>query len=371
MMRILYILIATMLLCSCRGGSSSCEGTVKGDTLTAEASLLTIVDCNDYTIADIINPWDTTQLLARYILIDRHSPTPAGIPKGIVVKVPLQSSVVYSSVHARAIEELGASEAITGVCDAQYYKLPFVVDRLRQGKIADCGNSTAPSVERIVELSPEAILTSPFQNAGHGAIEQLHIPIIECADYMENTPLARAEWIKLLGELYGNRVAADSVYTSVAARYRQLAQSVAFVSTRPMVISEMLTDGVWYVPGGRSYAARLFADAGAAYPWSDNNSTGSLQLDFSAVYDRAHDADFWLIKTFGNNLTLSELKTANPLNARIKAFADKGVFAANTSACDLFEDFPFHPELLLHEYINIFHPGVLPDSTLRYFRRLE
>ena len=370
-MRIFYFLIATMLFYSCSGGSSSDNTSIKGDTLTVEASLLTIVDCQDYTIADIRNPWDTTHLLARYILVDRNTPTPGSLPKGTIVRVPLVSSVVYSSVHAGVIEEIGASDAITGVCDAQYYKLPSIVDQLQQGKIADCGNSTAPSIERIVELSPEAILTSPFQNAGHGAIEQLHIPIIECADYMETTPLARAEWIKLLGELYGNRTAADSIYTSVANQYRQLAQSVASVSTRPMVISEMLTDGVWYVPGGRSYAAQLFADAGASYPWSDNNSTGSLQLDFSAVYDRAHDADFWLIKTFGNDLTLSELQTANPLNARIKAFANKGVFAANTSTCSLFEDFPFHPERLLHEYINIFHPGVLSDSTLHYFHRVE
>lgn len=371
MARLLYVLIAAMLFCSCGGNKSSNNIVVNGDTLTVEASLLTIVDCRDYTIADIANPWDSTQLLARYILVDRHTPTPSNLPNGTIVRVPLQSSVVYSSVHAGVIDEIGASEAITGVCDAQYYKLPTIVGRLKQGGITDCGNSTAPSIERIVELSPEAILVSPFQNAGHGAIEQLHIPIIECADYMEATPLARAEWIKLFGELYGNRLAADSIYRHVASQYSQLARTAASVSTRPTVISEMLTDGVWYVPGGGSYAARLFADAGAYYPWSDNNSTGSLQLDFSAVYDRAHDADFWLIKTFGNNLTLSDLKTANPLNARIKAFANKGVFAANTSTCSLYEDFPFHPERLLREYINIFHPGVLPDGTLHYFCRVE
>ena len=370
-MRILYILIATMLFCSCRGISSSDKASITGDTLTIESSLLTIVDCQNYTVADIINPWDTTQLLARYILVDRNMPMPTNLPEGIIVKVPLQSSIVYSSVHAGAIAEIGSENSITGICDAQYYKLPAIVARLQQGSIIDCGNSTSPSIERIVELSPEAILISPFQNAGHGAIEQLHIPIIECADYMETTPLARAEWIKLFGELYDKRSAADSIYHHVVSLYHKLAQMATSATTRPTVISEMLTDGVWYVPGGRSYAARLFFDAGAAYPWSDDTSSGSLQLDFSAVYERAHNADIWLIRTFGNDLSLYDLKSANPLNSRIKAFDTGGVFAANTSTCNLYEEFPFHPERLLNEYINIFHPGMLPDSTLRYFRRLE
>lgn len=371
MNRTLCILFTALLFCSCSGGKSSDNATISGDTLTVETSLLTIVDCGEYTIADVVNPWDTTQLLGKYILIDRNAPQPDNLPEGTIVKVPVRSSIVYSSVHAGAIEEIGAIDAITGVCDAQYYKMPAIVDRLKSGKIMDAGNSMSPSVERIVELSPEAILASPFQNAGHGAIEQLHIPIIECADYMETTPLARAEWIKLFGELYGNRAAADSIYRSVASRYRDLAQSALSVSEKPTVVSEMIIDGVWYVPGGRSYAARLFADAGADYPWSDDSSTGSLQLDFSAVYDRAHDADIWLIKTYGINLTLADLKASYSLNARMKAFSTGGVYASNTATASLFEDFPFHPDLLLKEYINIFHPGLLPDSTLRYFQRVE
>lgn len=371
MIRYLSIIAATLLCCSCASRSASSSDVTSGDTLTIEASLLTIVDCGDYTIADVTNPWDTTQRLARYILIDRNVTASPVIPEGIVVRVPVQSSVVYSSVHAGAIEELGAISAITGVCDAQYYKMPSIVRGLQSGAILDIGASMSPSVEQIVELSPEAILTSPFQNAGHGAIEQLAIPIIECADYMETTPLARAEWIRLLGELYGCRAEADSIYRIVADRYSSLA-SMAQVSTdKPMVISEMLIDGVWYVPGGRSYAARLFADAGAAYPWSSDTSTGSLQLDFSAVYDRAHNADIWLIKTFGTDLTLGDLQKSYPLNARMRAFSNGGVYSSNTSATNLYEEFPFHPDLLLREYINIFHPGLLPDGTLRYFRRVE
>ncbi len=355
-----------------RNNNKSVNAEITGDTLTHESSLLSIVDCGEYTVADVVNPWDTATLLQRYVLIPRgKNVNKQSLPHGTVVEVPLSSSLVYSSVHSSVIKEIGSIDAVTGVCDAGYYKIPEIVAGIASGTIVDAGSSMSPSVEKIVSLDPDAILTSPFQNAGHGAIGQLGIPIVECADYMETTPLGRAEWIKLFGELYGCRAVADSIYRSVAGRYEELKQSVESIESSPMVISEMVLDGVWYMPGGHSYMARLFKDAGTSYPWNDDTSTGSLQLDFATVYERAHDADFWLIKTFGNDLTLKELQSSYPLHARMSAFGNGGVYACNTSSTTFFEDFPFHPDILLREYINIFHPGTITDSTLIYFKQVK
>lgn len=357
----------------CRSTGSGTDGAgFQGDTLTCEASLLTIVDCGDYTIAEMTNPWDTTSLLQRYLLVPRDKDIPAPMPDGTVVKVPLLSSLVYSSVHASAIKEVGAIGAVTGVCDAGYYKIPEITDGIASGRVTDAGSSMSPSIEKILEFEPEAILVSPFQNAGHGAIAQTGIPIIECADYMETSPLGRAEWIKLFGLLYGNIHAADSIYADVAKKYNAITADVAGADSRPTVISEMVTDGVWYMPGGRSYMAQLFRDAGADYPWSGDVSTGSLQLDFATVYDRAGEADIWLIKTFGRDLTLDELRSSYPLHARMAAFSKGGVYSCNTSSTSFFEDFPFHPELLLEEYVRIFHPEIWDDdSGLKYFRHVK
>ncbi len=356
--------------CGRTAGNASPFDVGVGDTLTCEASLLTIVDCGEYTLVDVKNPWDTASLLQRYILITEKAAV-TGYPDGVVVNVPLRSSLVYSSVHTAAIKEMGAVGAVTGVCDASYYKIPEILSGLSDGTVTDVGSSMSPSVEKIVAFSPDAILTSPFRNAGHGAIAQLGIPVIECADYMETSPLGRAEWIKLLGELYGKRDVADSIYNAVVARYNEIREFASTLDSSPVVISEMVTDGVWYMPGGGSYMARLFKDAGAVYPWADDSSSGSLQLDFATVYDRAGDADVWLIKTFGRDLTLDELRSVYPLNARMEAFSNGGVYACNTSATSLFEDFPFHPDMLLEEYVWIFHPELVADTALRYFRRVR
>lgn len=355
---------------SCTGSKSSNANISDGDTITNESELLTIIDMDNYTIVDITNPWQKGALLQRFILIDRNNDI-YDVPKGIIVKTPLKSSLVYSSVHAGAIKEMGAISAVTAVCDAEYYKIPEIAEGLKSGKIIDAGSSMSPSIERILEHQPEAILTSPFQNAGHGAIEQLGIPIIECADYMESTPLGRAEWIKLLGELYGCRDKANKIYSQVCDNYNTLTTKASAIKTRPSVISEMVTDGVWYLPGGRSYMARIFNDAGAHYPWNDDQSTGSLQLDFATVYDRAHNADFWFIKTFNRDLTLDELKSIYPPHSHMNAFSNGGVYSCNTATSSLFEDFPFHPDKLLQDFINIIHPELSQDTTTIYYKQVK
>lgn len=181
----------------------------------------------------------------------------------------------------------------------------------------------------------------------------------------------RAEWIRLIGELYGNRASADSIYEAVCDRYRKLAQRTNSISHSPSVVTQMVNSGVWYVPGGNSYQARMLADAGALYPWRDDASAGSLPLDFAAVFDKAHDADYWLTSTYGSNLTLDEMKRTYPLNAKMKAFSTGGVYNVNTAESAFYDEFPFHPDLLLSDYINIFHPGLLDNQALRYYRQVQ
>lgn len=359
---IVLFFVATILV-ACNGGSST-QGEVEGDTLTMEADLLTIVDCHGYTIVDVENPWKKGALLKRYAIVHRDSVIPEDLPADAeMVRVPMTSALVYSSVHAGAFQELGCVDAVTGIVDAEYYKIPEIVEGVKEGKVVDVGNSMAPTIEKIVELSPQAILTSPFQNAGHGAIEKLGIPIIECADYMETTPLGRAEWIKLLGELLCKRREATDIYNNVVNEYNALVAKTKDVKENPIVISEMLIDGVWFLPGGASYMAQMFADAGASYPWSDDKSTGSLQLDFSTVYDKAYNADYWIIKSHEPNFSLANLESKYPLNKKFEAFSKGGVYVINTVESSFFEDFPFHPERLLREYIILFHPEVLDDNT--------
>lgn len=359
------LLLCLVILLGCAGGNSR-EGFNPEDNIFEEAVFIRGSQ-RDSSTADIsiINPWDSTKILANYRLLNPEAEMTEAPAGTVTLQLPLRRLIVYSSIHAALLAELGYADAIVGVADAKYIKTPEIVQRLNDGRITDIGSSMEPSLEKIIALKPNALLISPFQNAGHGAIDKAGIPVIECADYMETTPLGRAEWSKFYAMLVqGLSPSNGLLFTGVKERYDSLARKGATFTDKPKVITELPEQGIWTMPGGNSYAARLLMDAGADYPFAENSSTGSIRMNYETVFDRARDADFWLIKTFGPPLTHSDLLQLHPFNSRFKAFTTDGIYAANTAQCNLFEEFPFHPDLLLADYIAIFHHTGTPT---RYF----
>lgn len=342
----LVALVVALAFVGCRRGHERTFEAVEGDTITGHAKWLTMVEGDDSIIAYIKSPWRADAQPARLAFAKDKT---------------MQRAVVYSSVYANAIKELGAISAVKGVADAQYFKIPEIKEGLKSGTVVDVGNSQNPSVEAIVALRPEAIIVSPYQNSDFSALHRLGVPVVEMMDYMEDTPLGRAEWIKLLGVMCGKRQLADTIFKQVEANYNALVDKASKTESRPMVISETPYGGVWYVPGGHSYMARLYADAAATYPWADTKDEGSIPLNFEAVFSRASQADVWLLKTIGTT-SLSALRADNPLLQRFKTFTAGKVWAVDTEATDFYETFPFHPDKLLWDYIAVFHPetGLAP-----------
>ena len=363
--RLVLLIVLALVVVSCVENREDCVGTMK------YAQGLSVFEYKDYTKVVVGDPWNKGQVLGTYILADRDGELPDTLPEGVVVRVPLESVVVYSDVHARIIDELGAVDAVKGVCDSKYFKTEKIRFGLLSGTVTDCGASMSPNVERVVSAAPEAIMLSPYQNAGYGAVENLGIPILKMSDYMEQTPLGRAEWIKFIGLLFGKKAVADSIFSATERNYSALKTMAGAVPERPEVISETMTNGVWYVPGGASYKAVMYADAGGFYPWSDDASQGSLALDFPQVLEKAQDADIWLVTTYGTELTANDFLKIYEHNDRFDAFKNHGVYYVNSAEAGMFEETPFHPDLLLKEYIKLFHPELLPDYSLKYYKQMK
>ena len=369
-----YIVTWVLLLSACGGGSKTSSLQAEGDTVRMKySSLLQIVKHADYTVVTIRNPWDTLKVLHTYLLADREKPLPEHLPEGTVVRTPLQKSVIYSSVHCSLWSELDELKGIGGVCGLEYIKLPQIQEGCRNGSIINVGNSMNPDIECIIDLRPDAILLSPFENSGgYGRVGKLNIPIIECADYMETSALGRAEWMRLYGLLLGKEAQADSLFAGIEKEYLTLTQQVKSQNLkRPTVISEMKNSSAWYIPGGNSTMGRLYQDAGADYVFASLSNSGSVPLAFETVFDRGGNADIWLIKyNQPQDKTYSELERDYAPYARFKAFQDRKVYGCNTNHVPFYEESPFHPELLLKDLIKIFHPELLPDYDLKYFSNL-
>ena len=171
---------------------------------------------------------------------------------------------------------------------------------------------------------------------------------------------------------YGKEVEADSIFTEVEKNYTELRDKIGVLSSAPVVISELKSGSAWYMPGGKSYMARFFKDAGAAYPWSDNTETGSIPLSFETVFNRAGEADIWLIKSFHvSELSYRTLQKEYAPYARFKAFREKKIYGCDSSRCNYYEETPFRPDLLLQELAALFHPGLFPDYRFRYYQPLS
>ena len=213
--------VTVLLLSACSGKNSTASGSAQGDTIPLHYSAnLSLIDYEDYIVAQLRNPWDTAKILHTYVLVDKKQPLPHELPQGTLVRTPLSKAVIYSSVHCSLLKDFGDLNSIGGVCDLKYIKLPEIEEGCRNGTIADVGDGMNPNIEKIIDLHPDAILLSPFENSGgYGRVEKLNVPIIECADYMETSSLGRAEWMRFYGLLFGKKTEADAMCASIERNY--------------------------------------------------------------------------------------------------------------------------------------------------------
>lgn len=367
-MRVVYwalFALTALTGCNITGDSQKSEGE---PIAMNYATLLHLYDCGSYVTAEITNPWDTTKLLHRYVLVPSNAEMPGNLPKATVVRTPVTHAVMFSGIHCALICEMGKGKSITGALDVQFISIPQILAGLRDGTITDLGDSKSPNIEKLADIKSDALLVSPFENSGgYGAVEKLKVPIIECADYMETSALGRAEWIKFYGMLFGCENEAKELFSSIEQNYNSLKAQVANVESKPSVLVDMRMSNTWYVPGGESTIAHMISDAGGNYIFADTEQSGSIPLSFESVYEKGENADIWIIKYYHpQDYTYTTLKDEFTPYSSIKAFKEKKIWGCNTAYSNYFEEVTYHPELALRNFIAIFHPEVLSDGDKYY-----
>ena len=353
-----------MVLLACGGGGN---GAADGEKAVMRyAQYLSITGCDGYSVAEITNPWDTGNAI------------PADLPQGTLIRTPIDRIIVYSSVHASIIDALGETDRITGVCEPEYMTCKAVLDGVAGGRITDCGSSVSPSVERIADAGGQVIIASPFQNSNYGAAGKLGIPIIEAADYMENLPLGRTEWIRLFGLLLGCPDRADSLFIEAETEYNCIRDTVSRHiednggdSHRPTLLAERKYGASWDVPGGGSYMARMYSDAGADYIFSGNTSAANVNMSFESVLSKGIDADIWVLKYWSPQpMTYASLEAEYRLYSEFRAFRQQHIFGCNTYSSTYYDDIVLHPAWILEDLAAVFHPDLFPGREPRYFKPL-
>ena len=362
------LFILTLTACGTRNRESQ-DKQKSADDIIGLASLLSIEEKEGYDLVSIKTSSDD-KTPAMYALISDASLVLKDLPAGTQkISVPINSAVIDSEVYASLLDELDAGNVIKGMFDVAFISSQSLGERAKDGEIADVGSPSHPNSEKIIALSPDVITISYFSGMDAKNIDKMGVPVLKMADLNESTPLGRAEWVKLFGRLVGRKEKADSIFEAVKTNYESLKQQASDLKERPKVLTEQVYEGVWYVSGGASYQARLIKDAGGEYFMESDNQTGSLNLSVEQVLEHGNDADIWLIKVFDENLTKESLAAKDKRYAQFKPFKTGNIYFSDTSANSLFRDFPFHPDLLLQEYIRIFSPDK-EKSDLVYFKKI-
>ncbi len=354
---------------SCQGGFQASSVEESGIEMKY-ATMISLKEGDGYTAAEFKNPWDSTKILHRYVLVPKDAEMPANLPEGDIIRTPISNMLCYVSVHSSLFNELGALDAIGAVGDSKYMYIDKLQEDIKSGKVKECGASKAINVEQIIDVAPDAVIISAMEdNASYAKLLNVGIPVIECADYMETGPLERAEWMRFYGMLVGKREKADSIFSQIETEYNALKEKVKNLPNKPTVLDGKKLNSAWYVAGNKSTTGQLITDAGGKYIFTDETSNGSVPYSPEVVLDRGIDADIWMLKYYKDDkLTLKDIENDWFGYSKLKAFKDKRIYAVNLDKTDFYMVTPFHPEVLLREYVSFFHPEVMPEGyTTKYY----
>lgn len=304
-------------------------------------------------LISVRNPWDTTAWLGQYM-----------------VNQPFERVVCYSSTQWSVFDKLGEIERVKGILEGRYVTDSTMRALLDTGSVQDVGTEAQVNSERLIALQPDIILYTPYSGGGDVPQHVSTMPntiMFPFADYLETEPLGRAEWIRVVGILCGRKEEADAWFDQIECRYLSLKTLCDSVEERPTVFSDLPFNGQWYVAGGKSYIAQLFADAGADYLWADNDKTGSVPLDFEPILAKAQHADFWRVSNSALQvMTYATLERESNLYALFDAFNQHQMLVCDVVQTGYFERSAMEPDVLLADFIYFFHPELLKGEWEGY-----
>lgn len=373
---VLFCLSITYVLFSCTDNPQNAKinSSLNNDNLMEYTSYIDVTNYKSGYYVNVSCPWNDKSLGEFYLYPDTLE-LPNELENKIVIRTPVKSVIAYSSTQWSVFLELDEIERVKGILESNYTDNVVIKRLLAEKKIEDVGIETSLKTEIAINLHPDVILYTPYSTVPKTEIGDLTGAVMfPFADYLENHPLGRAEWLKLIGYLTCREKDTDKWFNDIVTRYESLKNICQNVEKRPTVFSDLPFEGQWYLPGGASYIAQIFHDAGADYIWKDNNSTASLPVDAETVLSKARDADFWRIMNSTNTkYSYERLAVENELYTYFKAYKNRNILVCDIRESRYFEKSEYEPDILLKDFVYAFHPEMLEneDYIPKYFYRLK
>lgn len=379
----LFLVFVSYFFVTCQSGSQEEKNTKtnfagRSVLIPKYAKLFRIDYFEGYKVLTLRKPMLDSNDSSQFVLLKRGKPIPPNFSPDQVIEIPIQNLTVLSTTHIALADMVGEMESLTGVADAEYVTTPSALERIAAGKIKNISTGNSMNNELIVSLKPDMVMASGLSSmAGlrnYQTLIDAKVKVVFNSEWMEETPLGRAEWIKFMAAFYDKENQADSIFDQIEQKYLEISQIAKQIQPRPSVLLNMPYKSVWYVPGGNTYVAKLMSDAGFEYFWKTDTSKVSLPLAFEAVVPVALQAEYWLMP--GTAESKTELLEKDSRFGEFPASRKGLIFNNNRKVNeqggnDYWASASLNPHLVLADLVKIIRPDLLPKHEMVYFKKIE
>lgn len=367
-----FVAFSLFVSCESKKTKSSYE---QGDSLKYAVGF-SINNQGNSKLVDVKYPYQNATSGYKYLLVPKGETIPAHDDQTKVIAVPLENIVCTSTTHIPLLDYLNLTNKLVGFPTTDYISSAKMRARIDSGKVVDLGIDKGMNMERLIVLKPSAVMGYTMSNdlGQLKKIQELGVPVIINAEYLEKHPLGRAEWIKFMALFFNKEKEADSVFNFIEKEYLMTKHLAEQTKTRPTTMSGIVYGNTWYLPGGKNYASTLLADAGCNYLWKEDGSNGFLELSFESVYKKANEANLWI--GVGGFISFEEMKASEQRYAKFKPFKEGALYTYNArkgakGGSEFLELGYLRPDLILKDLVKIAHPEVLESHHLYFYKQLK
>ncbi|APQ15876.1 ABC transporter substrate-binding protein [Maribacter hydrothermalis] len=375
------VLILVLFLWGCKNekeNSISTKTPTQNTEVTYAKGFSVEKQASGITLIKVLKPWVNSEKTFTYALIPKEILATITLNKNEydeIISTPLENMVVTSTTHIPALEELGILDKLIGFPDTKYISSKAARNLIDSGKIKELGVNENLNTEAVLALQPDLVFGFAINNSNntYETIQRAKIPVVYNGDWVEETPLGKAEWIKFFALFFNKTEQANAIFTRIEKSYLEAKKIASKATYRPTVLCGALYKDVWYLPGGKSWAANFLQDANSNYLWNTTDENGSLSLSWESVLDVGQHADYWIGPA--QYLSYQEMKSASQHYSQFNAFQSKKIFTTantigETGGTLYYELAPQRPDLVLKDLIHILHPGLLPNYEPFFFKPL-
>jgi len=381
---LLLAILPVLWLLGCRdqegGGDLTQYPKGKAKTTVRYAKAFDLQYFKDFTLLSIYSSAQVPRDTLRFVLVSKSVDLGSiSLPKAYpIIRTPIERLALTATTQVGLCVALDARSTIAGIAGARFVYDSLVNQAIKKGEITDLGSDVTLDQEAFMTLNPEVVMLSTmgdFQFGKYAAMEAMGIVLLPNVEWLDQHPLGRAEWVKVLAALTEREPMANQFFEQIAQRYEAVRKKASAVRQKPVVLSGSPYKGEWHVPGSNSFKGQLLRDAGATWPWQGDSSAVSLPISFEVVYQQGLQADFWIEP--GNARSITDIVSMDERYADFKSVREGSVFnatkrkSADGLGSDLWESGVARPDRILADMAKIFHPELLPADTLFYFERLE